>query len=158
MCYFTVYRRKVAYPLKTAFPEPYPPQKRILSSKNNLNVTQWHQKVSKIINFINCMKEMAMQQNNNEAMRQKSNRHTFFDDADFFYNTTLFIAAASTDNYTTKKTCFFQQFGLFSQLFLYFVKNYVEHDAFHRPNYTLFSSINSTERKIIWQGILFVFG
>ena len=30
--------------------------------------------------------------------------------------------------------------------------------AFHRPNYTLFSSINSTEMKIIWLVILFVFG
>ena len=52
----TVYRRKGAYPFKTGFSEPYPLQKRILSAKNNLNATQWHQKVSKIINSINCMK------------------------------------------------------------------------------------------------------
>ena len=38
--YFTVYRRKGAYPLKTAFPEPYPLQKRSLSAKNKLSDRQ----------------------------------------------------------------------------------------------------------------------
>ena len=32
---FTVYRRKGSYPFKTAFPEPYPLQKRSLSAENN---------------------------------------------------------------------------------------------------------------------------
>ena len=64
------------------------------------------------------MKKMGMLRNNNEAMRLKSNGHTFIDDADFL----LFIAVASTDNYAAKKTSFFQQFGLFSQLFFVFCK------------------------------------
>ena len=63
------------------------------------------------------MKKRAMQRNNREAIRQKSNCHTFVDDADFLKRYTLFIAATSTDDYTTKKTNFFEQFGLFSQLF-----------------------------------------
>ena len=66
------------------------------------------------------MKKRAMQRNNREAIRQKSNSHTFVDDADFLQRDTLFIAATSTDDYTTKKTHFFEQFGLFSQLFLVF--------------------------------------
>ena len=77
------YRRKWAYRLKTAFPEPYPLQKRSLSAKNKLSDTQWHQKVSKIISSINYMKKRAMQWNNREAIRQKSNSHMFVDDADF---------------------------------------------------------------------------
>ena len=60
---------------------------------------------------------MGMQRDNNEAMRQKLNSHTFVDDADFLNHATLFIAAVSRDDYTTKKTNFFEQFGLFSQLF-----------------------------------------
>ena len=58
-----------------------------------------------------------MQRNNREAIRQKSNSHTFVDDADLLKRDTLFIAVASTDDFTTKKTNFFEQFGLFSQLF-----------------------------------------
>ena len=64
------------------------------------------------------MKKRAMQRNNREAIIQKSNSHTFVDDADFLQRDTLFISATSTDDYTTKKTNFFEQFGLFSQLFL----------------------------------------
>ena len=36
----TVYRRKGAYRLKTAFPEPYPLQKRSISAKNKLSDRQ----------------------------------------------------------------------------------------------------------------------
>ena len=36
----TVYRRKGAYLFKTAFPEPYPLQKRSLSAKNKLSDIQ----------------------------------------------------------------------------------------------------------------------
>ena len=68
----TVYGRKGAYRFKTAFPEPYPLQKRSLSAKNKLSDRQCHQKVSKIISFINYMKKRAMQRYNREAMRQKS--------------------------------------------------------------------------------------
>ena len=63
------------------------------------------------------MKKRAMQRNNREAIRQKSNSHTFLDDADFLKRDTLPIVATSTDDYTAKKTNFFEQFGLFSQLF-----------------------------------------
>ena len=80
---YTVYRRKGAYRFKTAFPEPYPLQKRSLSAKNKLSDRQWHQKVSKILSSINYMKKRAMQRNNREAIRQKSNSHMFVDDADF---------------------------------------------------------------------------
>ena len=80
---YTVYRRKGAYRFKTAFPEPYPLQKRSISAKNKLSNKQWHQKLSKIISSINYMMKMAMQRNNREAIRQKSNSHTFVDDADF---------------------------------------------------------------------------
>ena len=88
------------------------------------------------------MKKRTMQRNNREAIRQKSNSHMFVDDADFLKGDTFFIAATFTDDYTTKKTNFFEQFELFSQLFfdiLYTI--YVENDlyAYHRPNYTLFS-------------------
>ena len=51
--WYTVYRRKWAYRLKTAFPEPYPLQKRSLSAKNKLSHRQWHQKERKIISSIN---------------------------------------------------------------------------------------------------------
>ena len=64
------------------------------------------------------MKKRAMQRNNREAIIQKSNSHTFVDDADFLQCDTLFISPTSTDDYTTKKKNFFEQFGLFSQLFL----------------------------------------
>ena len=80
---FTVYRRKGAYRFKTAFPEPYPLQKRSISAKNKLSDRQWHQKASKTISSIKYMKKRAMQRNNREATRQKSNSHTFVDDADF---------------------------------------------------------------------------
>ena len=79
-----VYRRKGAYRFKSAFPEPYPLQKRSLSAKNKLSdYRQWHQKVSKIISSINYMKKTAMQRYNREAIRQKSKCHMFVDDADF---------------------------------------------------------------------------
>ena len=60
---YTVYRRKWAYRLKTAFPEPYPLQKRSLSAKNKFSDRQWHQKESKIISSINYTKKRAMQRN-----------------------------------------------------------------------------------------------
>ena len=60
---------------------------------------------------------MAMQRNNREAIRQKSNSHMCVDGADFLLRDTLLIAATSTDDYITKKTNFFEQFGLFLQLF-----------------------------------------
>ena len=91
-----------------------------------------------------------MQRNNREAIRQKSNSYTFVVDADFLLRDTLFIGATSTDDYTTKKTNFFEQFRLFSQLFLVFRKElYVDNDlcAFHRPNYTLFSLKMAWKRK-----------
>ena len=80
----TVYIRKWAYRFKTAFPEPYPLQKRSLSAKNKLSDRQWHQKVSKIISSINYMKKMAMQRNNREAIRQNANSYSFVEDAGFF--------------------------------------------------------------------------
>ena len=61
------------------------------------------------------MKKRAMQRKNREAISQKSNSHTFVNDADSLYRDTLFISAASTDDYTTKKTIFFELFGLLSQ-------------------------------------------
>ena len=85
---------------------------------------------------------MGMQRDNNEAMRQNLNSHTFVDEADFLLHATLFITAVSRDDYTTKKTNFFEQLGLFSQLFLVFCKEFMRKltvFAFHRPNYTLFS-------------------
>ena len=43
----------------------------------------------------------------------------------FLLQDTLFIVATSTDDYTTKKTNFFEQFGLFSQSFLIFCKEFM---------------------------------
>ena len=72
------------------------------------------------------MKKREMQRNNREAIRQKSNSHMFVDNAGFSLLDTLFIATTSTDDYTTKKTNFFEQFGLFSQLFfLVFCKEFM---------------------------------
>ena len=55
--------------------------------------------------------------------KHTKNSHTLIDDPDFFLqHDTLLIAAASAEDYSTKKTNFFDQFGLFSQLILVFYK------------------------------------
>ena len=50
------------------------------------------------------------------------NSHTLIDDSDFLQHDTLLIAAASAEDYSTKKTNFFDQFGLFLKLILVFYK------------------------------------
>ena len=123
--------RYIAAKFKTAYPEPYPLQKRSLSAKNKLSDRQWHENQT-------TTRSLIMQ---------------------FLHN----AAATSTDDYTRRKTNFFEQFGLFSQLFfffLYFVKNLRGKwlICISQTELYVILSINVMQKKIIWLGIPFVFG